>query len=394
MKKLFVILAALILLLGLNALGEETARDITSVCKLENKAGHVKKMLDNELATYWEQSGSSALYITIPDDETPGGILIEWFAEGAEYTITQFNPDGDLICEQTEADYFRSIETWFPLDDQAYKIKLQPKKGTRLSEIHIYSGGELPSDVRAWSAPPETADLLLIVAHQDDEELWFGGLLPYYAAVRDETVQVAYMTSCGRYRRAEALKGLWAMGVTCYPEFINLKDSSDRGEEAIENWGGRDNIYNKIITLIRKYKPAAIVTHDENGEYGHVQHILTAKYVQRSIEYAADTRYTAGLKDYGTWQVQKLYWHLSDENTIYMDWNQPSEKLNGRTPLEAACDGFACHSSQHARYNMKDAMKYDYTKFGLVYSLVGVDVNKNDFLENIDLAALRAGSAS
>ena len=44
--------------------------------------------------------------------------------------------------------------------------------------------------------------------------------------------------------------------------------------------------------------------------------------------------------------------------------------------------GYQQHKSQLKRYNMSMGKKYDYTKFGLVYSTVGEDINKNDFLEN------------
>ena len=48
-------------------------------------------------------------------------------------------------------------------------------------------------EAREWQPSCEKADLLLIVAHPDDELLWFGGALPTYAGERGMAVQVMYM---------------------------------------------------------------------------------------------------------------------------------------------------------------------------------------------------------
>ena len=390
MKKLLA--AALLLLFALCAqcaLGEETARDITAECVITSSAGHVNAMTDGNYATYWKFDVAHTITVELPEGEAPGGVYLEWFWEDAEYTVSQYGADGELLKEQTEQDFIRGIETWHPLEPQTRRVKFLIEGGGRVCEIHVYGGGALPPQVHPWQAPPETADVLLFVAHQDDEELWFGGLLPYYGPVRDETVQVVYMTSCNRFRRAEALNGLWAMGLTEYPEFINFEDRAIGRKAAIENWGGESNILDRMVSAIRRYKPAVIVTHDVNGEYGHIQHVLTAHYLPQAVRVAAGTAYTRSYNLYGSWQTQKLYNHLGEENVIYMDWNEPSEKLGGRTPLQAACDGFACHLTQLDRYSMDIDPRYDNSKFSLAYSLVGEDAEKNDFLENIDLAALR-----
>ena len=67
-------------------------------------------------------------------------------------------------------------------------------------------------------------DLLLLVAHPDDELLWFGGLLPTYAGERGVRVQVAYLVPATPLRRLEMLDALWQCGVKRYPLFAGMRD--------------------------------------------------------------------------------------------------------------------------------------------------------------------------
>ena len=68
----------------------------------------------------------------------------------------------------------------------------------------------------------ETADIMLISTHADDEQLFFAGLLPYYSQVRDLNVQVVYCTDhiYEPGRPEERKNGLWGVGIT------NTLDSS------------------------------------------------------------------------------------------------------------------------------------------------------------------------
>ena len=47
----------------------------------------------------------------------------------------------------------------------------------------------------------DKAELMLLVAHPDDELLWFGGLLPTYAGQRGLKVQVVYAAAPSPFRR-------------------------------------------------------------------------------------------------------------------------------------------------------------------------------------------------
>ena len=193
------------------------------------------------------------------------------------------------------------------------------------------------------------------------------------------------MTACSRGRIKEAMNGLYVMGLRNIPEVAGFKDAFIYYDEALALWGGPDRVISELVRMIRRYKPDVLVTHDLEGEYGHPQHKITARHMEEAVRAAKDpSRYPESAGKYGVWEVKKLYIHLLDENVVYMDWDTPSPALDGKTPLEVATLGFQQHRSQQRAYSMDDGIIYDYTKFGLLYSAVGEDVNRNDLFENID----------
>ena len=140
------------------------------------------------------------------------------------------------------------------------------------------------------------------------------------------------------------------------------------------------------MEAIRKYKPKVLVTHDFGGEYGHGAHKLTAELAQSAYELAANPeKYEESAALYGTWQAQKLYSHLYEENQITFDWTAPLLNMGGKTGLELATEAYALHVTQEStKFNMEETgAKYDNTLFGLVESEVGADVTGGDFLENV-----------
>ena len=103
---------------------------------------------------------------------------------------------------------------------------------------------------------------------------------------------------------------------------------------------------------------------------------------------AADpSLYPESCRQYGSWQTAKLYLHLYRGNEIYLDVNTPMvNDPQGRTPFEAAEDGFAAHISQRqwARVQQSDSNRaYDCRPFGLYFTLVGPDQNP-DIMEHLD----------
>ena len=257
-----------------------------------------------------------------------------------------------------------------------------------------------------WDSPLEgCTDLLVFSTHADDEQLFFAGLLPYYAQVRDLNVQVVYGTDHlyepGRF--AERTNGLWAVGIT------NTLDSSgwldyyaESLDEALYNlsWSdgiGMDEVVEWFRQTILKYQPKVIATHDINGEYGHGQHMLIAEGLRRCLDkYSSEFPF-----------LEKVYLHMWPENQISLSViDQRYAELNGLTPFQITQKfGFPEHESQHQWWfydwlyygntyeqyasdpnGIKYASQiqsYSPLSWGLIYGDASLDVNKNDLFEGL-----------
>ena len=266
------------------------------------------------------------------------------------------------------------------------QIQLHLKKGNTLASVRVYSNGTLPSEVQNWAPTVDKAELMVIAAHPDDDILWMGGTLPYYAGQLKKDTVVLYMSHQKRLRQSEALDGLWTMGVRTYPVFAGFPDKYliKSIEEAEEKWGGREKVVSYLVEQIRKYQPDVIVTHDVNGEYGHGHHKLVAACIQEAVLAAKTEQYPESFEAYGSYEVKKLYLHLYDQNRITMDWRAPLSAFDGKTALEVAILAYQAHKSQQQyAFRVQDTGKTSCKEFGLAYTSVGADVQGGDFFENI-----------
>ena len=283
-----------------------------------------------------------------------------------------------------------------PLDGvDSFRLVNSQDKQTELNvgEILVFGEGEIPDRVQFWQPTSEKADLLVLAAHPDDEILFFGGTIPYYAAEAGKSVVVAYMTCGTSYRRSELLDALWYAGVRNYPVIGTFWDKySKKLDTAYKAWG-KTATCKYITSLFRTYRPEVVVTHDVNGEYGHGAHRVCADAAQLCVSYAADG---AKWKDLGeAWQVKKLYLHLYGKNAVVMDWDAPLSAFGGMTGYEVAEKMYAFHTSQQKAGQKNEKGVFEVFRvedrdsdcscyrFGLAFSAVGEDAYKNDFFENI-----------
>lgn len=274
-------------------------------------------------------------------------------------------------------------------------------------ELSVYAPGEVPDTVQKWNVPYENgADLVLFSTHGDDEQLFFAGVLPYYAAEMGYRVQVVYFTDHREkdpHRVHEMLNGLWAVGVKAYPVFGSHPDFIRRYElegtyVGYESRGyTREQLLSFVVENIRRFKPLVAVGHDINGEYGHGMHMVYTDLLIKALDITNDAaRFPESAEQYGVWDVPKTYLHLYEENAIVMDWDQPLESFDGMTAFEVTkLLGYPCHESQYKDFawylayydTAAECPKYNPCEYGLYRSTVGEDVEKNDFFENITVYA-------
>ncbi len=283
---------------------------------------------------------------------------------------------------------------------------------------------------RDWleDVTPIQPSIMFISTHPDDEGIFFGGTMPYYAQVFDATM-VHLSTTSGdwnlsyRSRRENELTNAdtiyYGRSVTTsagfVPEptadlhFLRFRDVSNSYYPEVDQiwdwWNngvyddnadveqGLQKVIDVLATYIRVFRPDVIATHDFDGEYGHSNHKATAIAVAEAYDHAADPGYVDGNLP---WQAKKLYIHQSEGNGLgtsgftFINWlfhdycEEVSIDINGdnvadMTPREVANWGVDQHVSQGNRgvstvYETDDDYDSHHSEWwGLYRSTVGPD---------------------
>lgn len=394
------VLCIAILLSSLSALALETDEAPGAVnLELEITCSanwDMKAISDSSHYTYIPFDGGET--ITLTSEQEISSIYILWNKIPGAWT---YSADGTDYSggENNFLHEYIALET--PVHEIVITI---PEDGAEITDLHAFSAGTLPDWVQVWQPPCEIADVLLFSTHADDEQLFFAGILPYYAIERQVYVQVVYMTHhwASRTRPHEQLDGLWTVGIRNYPVISGFRDDfrapGEEGESVGAVLARARWIYNEDdwiqfqVEALRRFKPQVVIGHDLRGEYVHGAHILNSVALQSALELSNDPEYDPeSAEKYGLWDVPKTYFHLYAENQIVMDWDTPYESMGGLTPFEMTKRGFACHLSQQYLWfpdwispaKASGIRNYSPCRFGLYRSTVGEDVEKNDFLENI-----------
>ena len=403
MKKwLTALLVSLLMVCAANAAFAAEAADITDLCKFKTTSSKYKytQMTDKKYTSYWEanKTKNPSIQVTAPKDQQIGGIYA-CFGSLPESWEVQVSKDGKKWTTVAQGPNY--YHAWVPLPEPATYVRMQVTTGKqftlRMNEFFVLGVGEKPEWVQDWQPTVEKADIMFISTHPDDELIFFGGAIPTYDTEMNRDVVVAYLTRSNSTRSSELLNGLWYMGVRNYPVIGEFGDKMYKTAEKSYSHAGSGsvargkNIVNEwFVELYRKYKPEVVVTHDIDGEYGHSMHMMVSDAAYNAVAIAAnEDEYTDLTVAHGTWEVKKLYRHLWKENQIKLDWSVPLSSMGGATALELADSAFELfHKTQETSGQsvLTTGAEYDNTAFGLVHTTVGEDVNKNDFLENIDLS--------
>ncbi len=393
MRKLLTVLLFMLFVL-VSAAGAETARDLTAECTFTFSGGSSRKtdiLYDHSYEKIWKsnKARNNYLEVRLPAGETCSGVQIKWASLQNRRWTVEVPQDGEWVA----VDQFREdapyLTTWTPLDGvTSFRIASHNTYPHMLeiNELIVLSAGERPDGIQVWEPTYDKADLMLIVAHPDDEYVFMGAVIPYYGAERDKRVLVAYITESSTYRRTELLDGLWTAGQRSYPLTGKFYDRYTMSLEEAYKKLGKNKVRSYVVELFRRYRPDVVVTHDIHGEYGHGVHKVCADAVLNALEKSGSAKYDReSAKKYGTWDVPKCYFHLYEKDQIVFDWQAMTlSAFGGRTAFEVADDAWRCHlSQQSSKYEVYIGGPYDSRVFGLYRSLVGPDRVHDDFFENL-----------
>lgn len=406
MKKLMIkdFLWAMVILitlffLSIPAFGTEIkdATDLTGSMLISLPDGiNTEHMTDNDINTFVSLPGSSVVTVSYP--EGISGIYIEWNKIPGNWS---YSIDGVYLTAGTDG----YLHEYVAFSKTALTVAITiPDSGAQITDIYCFSEGTLPDWVQVWDPPCERADLMLLSTHSDDEQLFFAGVLPYYAGELETAVQVVYMTNHWDTvsRPHEQLNGLWTVGVRNYPvigpfpddaaSLGNTKESVDTVLQRALSVYDEESLTAFQVEMIRRFRPQVIIGHDIAGEYRHGAHIVNTYTLMKALEISYDKlHYPDSAETYGVWNVPKTYLHLYEENPIVMDWDIPLKSFGDITAFEVSKLGYACHTSQQwtwftrwiSKAKASEITSYNPCYYGLYRSTVGADVDKNDFLENI-----------
>ena len=186
--------------------------------------------------------------------------------------------------------------------------------------------------------------IMAVSSHPDDEGIFFGGTLPYYAQVLGIPIVHISMTSGDAGSRPPEVReteltnadtiyfgrtATTSIGLPpdlyadlFFPRFKDAYTSTvdqtwDYWNDGVPNNGdaaeGKQKAIDTVATYIRTFQPEVIITHDFDGEYGHPNHKATGIATAEAYDRAADPSYVDGNDP---WQAKKIYVHQSEANGL------------------------------------------------------------------------------
>ena len=225
--------------------------------------------------------------------------------------------------------------------------------------------------------------LLLVHAHPDDESIGTGATIARYAA---EGAQVTLVTCTlgelgeiippelahlgadrenrlGTHRIAELAAACAALGLTDQ-RFLGgpgrWRDSGMMGLEANRDprcfWQADvQQAAAELARIIREARPQVLVTYDENGFYGHPDHIQAHRVAVEAIHLASHPGPVPGTGNEGArpWQVAKLYATAVPRSVAvaaglpyFVPDDQVTTEIDGSAYLSAKTAALHAHATQ------------------------------------------------
>jgi N-acetyl-1-D-myo-inositol-2-amino-2-deoxy-alpha-D-glucopyranoside deacetylase len=208
--------------------------------------------------------------------------------------------------------------------------------------------------------------LMLVHAHPDDETIGSGATMAKYAAEGAHVVlvtctlgeegevippELAHLAAdrddtLGEHRIGELAAACTALGVADHRFLGGPGRWRDSGMMGVAS-NHRDNAFwqadldeaaGELVKIIREVRPQVLVTYDENGFYGHPDHIQAHRVSWRAFELAADPAFGEG----EPWRIAKFY--LTASPTSVMRRSEEAMRESGVRFFTEAVDDlpFGC----------------------------------------------------
>lgn len=186
---------------------------------------------------------------------------------------------------------------------------------------------------------------MAVRAHPDDECFTVGGTLARYSGegvntvvlictggengdiVDEELNTPESKARLGEIRHEELERSCAILGVH-HLEMLGYRDSGmaetpENDDPRSFNKAELEEAAGRLVRHIRKYRPHVVVTDNEEGSYGHPDHIMCNKVTVASVERAADPDFRPDLGD--AYQVPKLYYTAFAHFQVLQTWKEMRE---------------------------------------------------------------------
>ncbi|MFD4905450.1 N-acetyl-1-D-myo-inositol-2-amino-2-deoxy-alpha-D-glucopyranoside deacetylase [Kitasatospora purpeofusca] len=194
--------------------------------------------------------------------------------------------------------------------------------------------------------------LLLVHAHPDDESINNGATMARYAAEGAHVTlvtctlgeggevippELAHLTAdredaLGAHRIGELTRAMAELGVTDFRFLGGPGRYRDSGMMGVPDndmpgcfWRADvDEAADRLAAVVREVRPQVLVTYDEDGGYGHPDHIQAHRVAMRAYELAADPAHRPDLGP--AWRIAKVYWNRVPRSVIERGLAETAEK--------------------------------------------------------------------
>jgi len=199
----------------------------------------------------------------------------------------------------------------------------------------------------------EPLTLMVVHAHPDDEAIGTGGTFARYAAEGIRTVLVTctlgeegeivvpemdteeYHARLGEIRRQELQTAVDILQIGAC-EILPYRDSGMAGRPSNEhpecfNKADRVEATGRLVALVRRYRPQVLVTYNEQGGYGHPDHLMAHAITVDAFAAAGDPARFPEADP--AWTPSKLY-YIGFRRSLYLRAWEAMRARGYATPLD------------------------------------------------------------
>jgi len=184
--------------------------------------------------------------------------------------------------------------------------------------------------------------LLLVHAHPDDETISNGATMAKYTAAGAHVTLVtctlgeegevlvpglAHLAAdqedrLGAHRKTELAAAMRVLGISDYRLLGGTGRYRDSGMMGVPSNDRPDSFWladldeasAHLVAVIREVRPQVLLTYDENGGYGHPDHIQAHRVAMRATELAGVDGYRPELGE--SWEIPKVYWNALPDSVL------------------------------------------------------------------------------